>query len=416
MSQKVFPIKTATACQLKWSHSTVFLTTLKTASCHRVQQNTFDLNNFNFHNTIEKIRDRKLMLEGKWPGHGCEHCKSIEDAGGVSDRILHLDFPGLTVPPELDNDLTAVQVTPRILEIYFSNTCNLKCAYCAPTFSSQIDQEQKRFGYFAKNGVYIGNGTIIPENLTAATEKMFEWLESNINSLNKLIVLGGEPFIQKETTRLINFLKNKKLPNLDLVIFSNLTITPTKFKQQINELAVIQNNFNQINIVASIDCWGDAAEYVRHGLNLAWFEENFEYMLYNTNFNLNINSTLGPLTIPTMPDLVLKINAWSQHRIVYWTLMKTGGHKYFHPTIFGPKLLELGYQQAIDKFDPLGSLEKINYKEYFQGIAKEISQSKPNLDLQRQLKTYLIELDRRRNTDYTKTFPLIAELLGDIVV
>jgi organic radical activating enzyme len=416
MIQKVFPIKTATACQLKWSHSTVFLTTLTTASCHRVNQNSFDLETFNFHNTHEKIRDRQLMLDSKWPGHGCEHCKSIEDSGGTSDRMLHLDFPGITAPLELDNDPFAVHVTPRILEIYFSNTCNLKCVYCNPYFSSLINQEQKKFGSFSKNGVYMSGGASIPEYFTAATEKMFEWLESNIQSLNKLIVLGGEPFIQKETTRLTNFLKNKKLPHLDLVIFSNLTIEPNKFRQQINELAAIQNNFNQINIISSIDCWGSEAEYVRYGLNLSWFEENFEYLLYYTNFILNINSTLGPLTVTTMPTLVNKINAWSKHRTVYWSLMKTGGHKYFHPTIFGPKLLDLGYQQAIDMFDTSNDPDKQKYKEYFQGIASEIAQSKPNLDLQRQLKTYLTELDRRRNTDYTTVFPSITKLLQDVSV
>ena len=143
MQQKIFPIKTATACQLKWSHSTVFLPSLKTASCHRVEQNYFDINTFDFHNTKEKLQARTEMLAGRWPGHGCEHCKNIEDSGGVSDRIVHLDFPGFRAPPELDHDLQAVNVTPRVLEIYFSNTCNLKCVYCVPQFSSQINQENK---------------------------------------------------------------------------------------------------------------------------------------------------------------------------------------------------------------------------------------------------------------------------------
>jgi hypothetical protein len=96
--------------------------------------------------------------------------------------------------------------------------------------------------------------------------------------------------------------------------------------------------------------------------------------------------------------------------------MKTGGHAYFHPTIFGPKLLELGYQQAIDRFDDHGDIDKAKYKEYFEGISMEIADSKPNIELQRQLKTYLVELDRRRNTDYVKVFPTIAELLKDIEI
>lgn len=416
MNQKVFPIKTATACQLKWSHSTVFLTRLSTASCHRVEHNKFDLETFNFHNTPEKIRDRKLMLQGQWPQHGCQHCKNIEDAGGTSDRLIHLDFPGITAPPELEENLDAVEVTPRILEIYFSNVCNLKCTYCYPFFSSQINQEYKKFGAFSKNGLTIPDATNLPSEFPQATDKMFEWLDKNIHSLNKLLVLGGEPFIQKETQRLFDFMSPRKLDTLDLVIFSNLTIDPDDFVKQIEKLKEIKKNVNQINIVASIDCWGEQAEYVRYGLNLKWFKINFEYLLYQTDFILNINSVISPLTIPTMPDLVDYINKWSQHRTVYWSFMKTGGHPHLHPTIFGEEILSKGFTQSIDLFDPMNDPEKIKYKDYLNGIALEIENTAPDLNLQKQLKTYLTELDRRRSTDYTKTFPTIATLLKDIEI
>jgi organic radical activating enzyme len=416
MNQKIFPIKTATACQLKWSHSTVFLTRLSTASCHRVNKDKFDLDTFDFHNTSEKLQARSLMLQGKWPGHGCEHCKNIEDSGGVSDRMLHLDFPGITAPPELDTDLTATQVTPRILEIYFSNVCNLKCVYCNPTFSSQINQENTKFGPFVKNDVRLPGRIEIPEEFAEATDKMFEWLDKNIHSLNKLLILGGEPFIQKETKRLLDFIEQRQLPDLDLVLFSNLTIQHENFKKQIDQLQQIKitSNLNQINLIGSLDCWGTQAEYIRNGLDLKLFEKNFTYALNNTDITLNINSALDPLTANTMPDLVLKINEWSKIRTVYWSLMKTGGRDFLHPTIFGSQVLDFGFQKAIDQFDDLGDVDKANYKNYFQGIALEIAASMPDIDLQRKLKTYLLELDRRRGTDYVSTFPALASLLKDI--
>ena len=416
MNQKIFPIKTATACQLKWSHSTVFLTKLTTASCHRVNQDKFDLDTFDFHNTSEKLQARSLMLQGQWPGLGCEHCKNIEDSGGASDRMLHLDFPGITAPPELDTDLTATQVTPRILEIYFSNVCNLKCVYCVPAFSSQINQENTKFGPFVKNGVRLPGRIEIPEEFARATDKMFEWLDKNIHSLNKLLILGGEPFIQKETKRLLDFIEQRQLPDLDLVLFSNLTIHHENFKKQIDQLQQLKitSNLNQINLIGSLDCWGPQAEYIRNGLDLKLFEKNFTYALNNTDITLNINSALDPLTANTMPDLVLKINEWSKTRTVYWSLMKTGGRDFLHPTIFGSHGLDLGFQKAIDQFDDLGDIDKANYKNYFQGIASEIAGSKPNIELQRKLKTYLLELDRRRGTDYVSTFPALASLLKDI--
>jgi hypothetical protein len=67
LTNRVFPIVTDTACQLKWTWSTVYLTTESTASCHRTNHHKFDLDKFDFHNTPSKIDDRNRMLDGKWP-------------------------------------------------------------------------------------------------------------------------------------------------------------------------------------------------------------------------------------------------------------------------------------------------------------------------------------------------------------
>jgi hypothetical protein len=81
---KEFPVDTATACQLKWTWSTIMLNRGTTSSCHRVRQDTLTPENFlNFHNTPKKLNDRQLMLEGKRPAGGCEYCYKIEDAGGT---------------------------------------------------------------------------------------------------------------------------------------------------------------------------------------------------------------------------------------------------------------------------------------------------------------------------------------------
>ena len=135
MSSKFFPIKTDTACQLKWNWSTLYLHQGKTASCHRtgwsqITPDTFD----SFHNTPEKLQDRQYMLAGQWPANSCAYCREIEAVGGTSDRQLHLTIPNL-VPRELDADTTAISVTPTILEIFLNNTCNLSCLYCLPSLS-----------------------------------------------------------------------------------------------------------------------------------------------------------------------------------------------------------------------------------------------------------------------------------------
>ena len=76
MSNKYFPIKTETACQLKWNWSTIRLYNGATSSCHRVDSDLITVDTFDsFHNTPKKLSDRQLMLDGKWPTGGCEYCQ-----------------------------------------------------------------------------------------------------------------------------------------------------------------------------------------------------------------------------------------------------------------------------------------------------------------------------------------------------
>ena len=53
------------------------------------------------------------MLEGKWPEKGCDYCINIEKAGGQSDRITNLDFPGIHAPVELDDNPIATQCNTK---------------------------------------------------------------------------------------------------------------------------------------------------------------------------------------------------------------------------------------------------------------------------------------------------------------
>ena len=424
MKSKPFPIKQGIPCQLKWNHSTVFLTMGTTASCHRVTHDPIQIldEKINFHNIPQKLEARTKMLNGQWPGRGCEHCKLTEDAGGHSDRMNHLDMQGVYAPPELEQDLNAVDVTPTQLEIYFSNTCNLKCIYCNSLFSSTIDNENRIHGEFLfgekqKFGshVYIPGKTKTHPDMEVLNIKLFEWLEENIQSLRKIIILGGEPFLQKETEKLIKFLEVKKNSQLDLVIFSNLTVDTIKVQNWLKRLwqLVEQNKINNLQVVGSLDCWGAQAEYVRNGLDLKKYVDNFEYMLNQTKITLSVNSALTTLTVPTMPDLVNKINEWSKKRTVYWSMMKAGdaGRPYLNPTIFGDKILDLGINQTIEVFDTQNDPIKIGYLNNLKGIAQECRKTEPHLHQQKLLKVYLEELDRRRNTDYKKLFPTISTLL-----
>ena len=283
--QKQFPIKTATACQLKWNWSTVFLTTEETASCHRTDHHKFDTDQFDFHNTPTKLNDRTRMLQGLWPERGCGYCRDIESAGGVSDRITNLDFPGMYAPKELDADPASINVTPRILEVYFDNTCNLKCVYCGPYFSSLWDAENIKHGLPAFNK---------SPNIEQNKQKLFDWLKINREHLAVFNILGGEPLYQRELEQCLDFFEQYPAPELKLQMFSNLNARYDYLVKIITRIRrLIDNNcLREFEITASLDCWGPEQEYTRFPLDLTVWQRNFEYLLSQNWINLIVGSTI----------------------------------------------------------------------------------------------------------------------------
>jgi hypothetical protein len=425
---KQFPIKKGVACQLKWTHSTVYLTDGISASCHKAGfgKYTTDGGEMNFHNIPNKLEDRRKMLRGEWPGNGCEHCKHIEEAGGESDRTIHLNMEGTTAPPELDSDLEAVDVTPRQLEIYWGNTCNQKCIYCAAHYSSQIHQEEKRFGVFDQEGVKLDyNKFKVNPNIERDTELLFKWFDNNLQKLHKIIVLGGEPFLQKETFRFIEMLERSSYPDLSLVFFSNHNVEHERFKGWMDRLEKLRKSgrLDKIQIFFSCDALGDEGEYVRTGLDLKLAIKNFEHILHNTKIEQGINSALTVTAVPGMPALAKYINECSKIKPIYWSMTKAANHNdehspYLYPGIFGSKINDWGLREAIDLFDvnTNGSPDsvKVNHKKFMQGNMIEFSGQASDVVRLKQFKIYLDELDRRRGTDWTKVYPQMFEIVKDL--
>lgn len=416
MSKKYFPIRTATACQLKWNWSTLYLHNGTTASCHRTGSSELTVENFlNFHNTDKKQKERSQMLQGQWPTDSCQYCKSIEDSGGFSDRMLHLDIPDMA-PPELEHNPVATSVSPTILEIYFDNKCNLSCLYCIPELSSKIQNENVKFGPFESHGVILE--PMIKDHRHATYVDLFwQWLQDHSKKLHRLNVLGGEPFYQDEFYQLITYLEKNPHPALELGIVTNLMISPTKLQSLITKFKslLVDRHVRRIDITVSIDCWDKPQEYVRYGLDLERWQTNFETLLQNRWLTVNINQTISVLTIKTMPELLSKLKTWRNLRPV--------GH-YFsevspQPTYLMPHILGAG---VFDQdFDAIISLMPKDKKQdrvavaYMSGIRDHIENNQPNSQEKLKLRVFLDEKDRRRNTNWREIFPWLAKEIDYVV-
>lgn len=416
MTNKYFPIITDTACQLKWTWSTVYLYDGKTNSCHRVGLSDIDPENFDaFHNTPKKLSDRSLMLKGEWPSGGCEYCKNIEDSGGQSDRQFQLQVPNLT-PLELDTDPTAINVTPRILEVYFDNVCNMSCVYCWDGFSSRIQQENINFGDFSYNGVEIKNYAVKHHKHAELTQAFWKWMEENSTTLRRLHILGGEPFYQAEFETCMKFLETHHNPELEFNIVSNLKVSMPKlenFVERIKNL-ILSRRIKRFDLTASIDCWGDEQEYIRYGIDMAQWQQNFNYIASHKWITLNINQTITGLSIKSTPLLISYVNQHRKTRPIGHYFMSCVNRSQLYPGIFGAGFFDKDFENILSEM-PSDTWQHKNAQEMMLGLQAEFNSHPRNENELSKLHTFLNEIDRRRNLSWKTTFPWLEKELENVV-
>jgi organic radical activating enzyme len=399
------------ACLYKWAWSTIYLQIGQTSSCHRTHNDPINLDNFeDFHNTPTKLRTRQKMIDGEWPGEGCEYCRNIENAGGISDRLdINSKSNENIIPIELFKDKKAIIVSPTMIEIYFSNLCNMSCIYCGPGWSSAWEAEiEKNLSKVRPSlNFQLGEQKKIKSSMGVSNEKFFSWLENKANTLTNLNILGGEPFFQPELEKLIDFFELNPSPQIEIKVFSNLKVQKLKFKKMLDRLEtlVLEKKIKKLHITASLDCWGSQQEYIRYGLNLNQWEENFKELCKRQKISLEIHGTITGLTIETMSDLIDKINYYSNQR-----QFQIGYSNNFvvSPNFLSPGIFPKGFFDK--KFDIIIEKMKNEFeKKTMIGYRDTINNLPYQPDLIINLKQYLDELDSRRDTNWRKTFGWLEE-------
>jgi len=401
---KVFPIRTSTSCQFKWTWSTLFLSQGSSSSCHRCHGWDVSDDIQNFHNHPGKIKDREKMLAGEWPGNGCEYCKTIEDAGGSSERTSFInDLP--LVPKELFEVPDATHVTPRILEVYFTNVCNQKCAYCSPFFSSLIQNEIEKYGPIEAE--YDLMGFKGREGYEHRKEEFWKWMDKHSTDLYHFQILGGEPMYQPEFEECLKFFESRTHPNTNWKIFSNLKHDPVQFKKKIDRVTKLidEQKLESFEIVCSMDCWGPEAEFARFGMDLKEWETNFETLMKSPHVRVSIHSTITPLTLPTMAEFYKFLNEWKKVKYINygWNIVVT-------PTFMDPCIIG---HHATKYFDDL--LEEIpdndpQRKNYLDGFKQKVVKHDIDPIRLRKLWDYLDKIDERRGTNWKSIYPWLYEL------
>jgi molybdenum cofactor biosynthesis enzyme MoaA len=153
------------------------------------------------------------------------------------------------------------------LDLRWSNTCNLNCVYCSPTFSSKWAE------------------------LTNAKQKYRVApvvTEDNLSNLKVLQLAGGEPLLLKEN---IGILEKLLIVNPDV----NIEITTNLTSIHNNRIYDLLKKFINITWVVSFEAIGNRFNYIRNGAKWEEFLANLKVLSRDFS-KIQVNMVYFPLS------------------------------------------------------------------------------------------------------------------------
>ena len=430
-------------CLAKWSQVTIHLLNGTTHSCHHPIPHKIPLDEIKnnpkaLHNTKFKKQQRKTMMEGGRPVE-CDYCWNVEDnSNSFSDRVFksseQWSFDQYDTIKNLD---WREDYNPRYLEISFGNTCNLKCAYCSPPYSSKWAEEIKKFGPYTENHNFnsldfVDNRIDSTYKLTDEnpyTEAFWKWWPELYKDLHTFRITGGEPLLMNDTFKVLEYIQEhwEENPNLSLGINTNLSVPRHLIDKMITICKDLteNNKVRELIIFTSCEAAKEQAEYTRFGLNYEQLWVNIHDILDQLpKVVVNIMATFNALSVFSYGDLIERVFEYKKkfhNDVRYWEgalLLDTSYLRY--PSFLSVNILEPEHKELI-----LESAKKaLYYGKFENGYGFSDSQIQKikrtydyalttnNVDMtytRQQFAKYITEYDRRRETDFNKTFPQLKE-------
>ena len=432
-------------CLAKWKQVTLHLQLGQTHSCHHPVAHKIPIEEIAvdpsaLHNTNFKKQQRKQMLTGTRPDE-CDYCWNVEDSSpdAISDRI-YKSYDAWAQPyfDEVKSLPWDHNVNPSYLEVSFSNVCNFKCSYCSPQISSMWMEEAETYGAYPTSGRFNDitwmkqSGQMpIPHNQTNPyVEAFWKWWPSVYPELKHFRITGGEPLLSKDTFKVLDYIIENPNPEIDLSVNSNLCVPPQLFEKFLEKIKIIcgEKKVKKFKVFTSCDTYGAQAEYIRDGLNYDLWLTNLRRVLKEVpNCTMTIMSTYNVMSIPQYlkfqkdvldikcefggPNglqcpLVLDVPylRYPAHQSILYVMPENWAKEYvFDQVTFMYRNLENKDWPGTNN-SGFVKTEVEKFRRLYDLIANK-TPSHMDKTYQKDFVTFVDEHDRRRGTNFLKTFP-----------
>lgn len=458
-------------CAAKWTQVTLHLGNGTNHSCHHPAVHSFDpeevaKNPNALHNTKEKKQFRKQMLEGIRPQE-CDYCWRVEDANAdkvgtpnevYSDRITKSGEPWSSpFIEDIKNSKWDADFYPKYVEIDFENTCNFKCAYCSPSYSSQWQKEIRDHGpYIMETDPNLNFNSM--EDIMAHSkvpmkpddnpyiDAFWGWFPEAVKHMHHFRVTGGEPLMSKNLMKVLDYLIENPQPNLHFNINSNLNPSQDLFDKFLEKVDTLLNNncVKDIRIYTSGEAHGEQCNYIRNGMNYDEWIKNINVILtrYPENLYISIMSTVNALSTQSYRQFLEDVLEIREHYtseirkqpiavdfpylrhpefLAVWVLDKNS-LKMFEDTIYWMESISLsGKYGSWDKEKSIDSQSLKVWTKFHEheidglrrvletaiGVSKKREQEGNLAGLRRAFYSFITEHDKRRKTNFCEVFPTL---------
>jgi len=390
-------MKSKTFCILPWTHFYANADGAVLPCCiGNYQKPIGNLRN----NTIEEIWNnekfkqiRLNMLQGK-RCEECSACYDVEDKGLTSFRqsqnqkfAKHIHLADNT-----NADGSLDQMSLRYFDIRWSNICNMKCRSCSSTYSSSWATEDNAHSNNKKKVFIFAGGD--------SNDQLYNQLEPHFKNIETFYFAGGEPLLTDKHYDILEYLIANGKTDVELSYNTNLSSLHYKNKSVID----LWKHFSNVTVRASLDSWGDRAEYIREGTDWKVIEQNLKLIKKETSHvNLQSSTVVSIFNILTLTDFVEYL---INENLFDLNNFDPSFYNLINPSFYSIKILPSDLK--------LQTLEQLKFskllKSKFSEVISYLELAEVDVLSQQQFFKTTEYHDSIRNRNFSKTFPELKDM------
>lgn len=335
----------------------------------------------------QQYKQLRLDMLNGIESKSCESCYKNEAIGIKSARQgFNQKFKEyIPLADKTNKDGSLDQMELHYFDVRWSNICNFKCRSCASTYSSSWATEDK------KKDIFIFAGGSNNDNL-------YDQFVPHLSGMKEIYFAGGEPLLTDKHYEILEHLIATGNTNVHLRYNTNLSILRYKNKNVID----LWSKFNNIDVFASLDSWGERAEYIREGTVWADIESNIKLIRQQVpHVNLQISSVVSVFNVATFDKFIDYVVDQGLFDI---KKLDPSFYNIQHPEHFSFDTLPDDFKKSL--------ADQLEIKTYnasidrqIKSIVNQLRSSQFNNDLKDKLIQSNQHFDSIRNRNFKKTFP-----------